>query len=116
VVRDASSAAGDRLLRDLADGDISVIAPLIGRVRAVAGLDTASFELVEIVALTAVDAPPASWFAHLDAHDGTLELEKVAGALLAIAPIVGTPRVVAAAANILAATELAEDIDEAPSL
>jgi 4-carboxymuconolactone decarboxylase len=104
------------MLRDLADGDVTVIAPLIGRVRAVAGLDDATFQLAEIIALTAVDAPPASWFAHLEGHEGALELERVAGALLAIAPIVGTPRLVAAAANILAATELAEDIDEAPSL
>jgi len=85
-------------------------------VRAVAGLDEVSFGLAEIVALAAVDAPPASWFVHLETHEGMLDLEKVAGALLAIAPIVGTPRVVAAAANILAATELAEDIDEAPSI
>jgi alkylhydroperoxidase/carboxymuconolactone decarboxylase family protein YurZ len=103
------------LLHAIADGDLSAIDPLLkdaARARKAAGLGTDAVQLVEIAALAAVDAPPASWLHHLGAHDPGIEVEKVVGALIAVAPIVGTPRIVSAAANILSAGDLVEVVVE----
>jgi hypothetical protein len=57
-----------------------------------------------------VDAPPASWYLHLESQKTSVDIEKVVGALIAVMPIIGTARVVSAASNILGATELDEEI------
>jgi alkylhydroperoxidase/carboxymuconolactone decarboxylase family protein YurZ len=81
-------------------------------------LDPETLMLVRIAALVAVDAPPASYLMNLGAASelGIGEVE-VKGVLTAVAPIVGTPRIVAAAGNIVRALgfaiELAELEDEA---
>lgn len=70
--------------------------------------------LVRLAALVAVDAPPSSYLVTFRAAEGTLlELEDARNVLIAIAPIVGTPKVVKAAANIAEALDLALAIDEA---
>jgi alkylhydroperoxidase/carboxymuconolactone decarboxylase family protein YurZ len=70
--------------------------------------------LVRIAALAAVDAPPASYLLNLAvAHDLGLTLEDVQGVLVAIAPVTGGPRVVAATGAILKALGLAIDLLEA---
>jgi alkylhydroperoxidase/carboxymuconolactone decarboxylase family protein YurZ len=76
-------------------------------------LDEKSLMLVRIAALVAVDAPPASYLMNLGAAAelGIGEAE-VRGVLTAVAPIVGTPKVVAAAGNIARALGLAIDIAE----
>jgi hypothetical protein len=57
--------------------------------------------LSRIAALAAVDAPVASYLMNAGvAADVGITLEDVQGVLIAIAPIVGTSRVVAAAGNI----------------
>jgi alkylhydroperoxidase/carboxymuconolactone decarboxylase family protein YurZ len=57
--------------------------------------------LVRIAALAAVDARPVSYLAHIGpAADAGVTLEDVQNVLVAVAPIVGTARVVSAAANI----------------
>ena len=64
--------------------------------------------LVRIAALVAVDAPPASYLINLGAAaENGLELDQVRGVLAAVAPIVGTPRVVSATGNIVQALGLA---------
>ena len=84
----------------LAGGDLSAIDMS-------AGLDLTTCQLVQIAALVALDAPPVSWVAQLDAADeAQLDLEQVLGALVALAPIVGTLRVVAAGEKIVRATGL----------
>ncbi len=71
-------------------------------------LDPATLMLVRIAALVAVDAPPASYLLNLGAAADTgLELEQVRGVLAAVAPIVGTARVVSATGNIVRALGLA---------
>ena len=71
-------------------------------------LDPATLMLVRIAALVAVDAPPASYLLNLGAAAETgLELEQVRGVLAAVAPIVGTARVVSATGNIVRALGLA---------
>ena len=57
--------------------------------------------LVRIAALVAADAPPASYLLNLGAaSELDIGAEQVRGVLLAIAPIVGTVRIVSAIGNI----------------
>ena len=74
-------------------------------------LDARSLLLVRIAALVAMDAPPASYFANLAvATELGLDAEDVRGVLAAVAPIVGTPRIMSATANILEALGAAVDL------
>jgi alkylhydroperoxidase/carboxymuconolactone decarboxylase family protein YurZ len=76
-------------------------------------LDEKSLMLVRIAALVAVDAPPASYLMNLGAAaELGIGEEDVRGVLTAVAPIVGTPKVVAAAGNIARALGLAIDLAE----
>ena len=60
-------------------------------------LDEQTLMLVRIAALVAVDAPPVSYAMNLEAAGAVgLDAEQVRGVLAAIAPIVGTTRVVSA--------------------
>jgi alkylhydroperoxidase/carboxymuconolactone decarboxylase family protein YurZ len=66
-----------------------------------ANLDAREQMLARIAALVAVDAPPASYLLNAgSAMDVGITLEDVQGILIAVAPVVGTPRVVAAASNL----------------
>jgi hypothetical protein len=70
--------------------------------------------LVRLAALVAVDAPPSSYLVTFRAAEGTmLDLEDARNVLIAVAPIVGTPKIIDAAANIAQALGLALAIDEA---
>ena len=71
------------------------------------GLDARSYALVKIAALIALDAPPASYVwqvANALAEGATPE--DLVGVLIAVAPQVGGPRVVAAAPEIMVALGL----------
>src|SRR5256885_7279823 len=69
-----------------------------------AGLDGQSLMLVRVAALVAVGAPPASYLANLAAAESAdVDPEQLRGVLVAIAPIVGSARVVAAAGNMMEA-------------
>lgn len=77
------------------------------------GLDPASLILVRLAALIAMDAPPASYLAHVGpAVDTGVTLERVQDVLVAVAPIVGTPRTLAAARNIVDALGFAIELAE----
>ena len=70
--------------------------------------------LVRLTALAAVDAPASSYMLNLGAAvDIGLTLEDVQGLLIAIAPIVGAPKILSAAGTIAAALGLAVAIDDA---
>lgn len=76
-------------------------------------LDAEALMLVRIAALVAVDAPPASYMLNLAAaRDVGIDEEKVRGVLAAIAPIVGTARVVSAMGNVVRALGLAIELAE----
>jgi len=65
-------------------------------------LDARTVMLVRLAALIAVDAPPASYAINVaTAADVGVSAEEMRGLAAAIAPIVGTPRVVAAVGNIM---------------
>ena len=67
-------------------------------------LEPRELMLARIAALAAVDAPPASYLLNAGtAMDVGITLEDVQGILVAVAPIVVTPRIVAAAGNLAAA-------------
>ncbi len=65
--------------------------------------------LARIAALAAVGAPPASYLVNAGtAVDVGITLEDVQGVLIAVAPIVGTARVVSAAGNLARALGLCD--------
>ena len=110
----AHAGVAEERLRGVARGDLTgfgVLAETHARVREASGLDAETYQLVQIAALAAIDGPPVSWLLHLAAaEDSNLDLDKVLGTLIAVAPIVGTPRVVAAGAEIMRAVGLAEAV------
>src|SRR5262245_31608641 len=79
-------------------------------------LDPQTLLCVRIAALVAVDAPPTSYLLNLGAaSELDLDLEQVRGVLAAVAPIVGTPRIVSAAGNMGRALGLALETPDEPS-
>jgi alkylhydroperoxidase/carboxymuconolactone decarboxylase family protein YurZ len=77
------------------------------------GLDEQTLMLVRVAALVAVDAPPASYLLNIGAAGEVgVTSDQITGVLAAVAPIVGTTRVVSAAGKMVkalgAAVELAE--------
>jgi alkylhydroperoxidase/carboxymuconolactone decarboxylase family protein YurZ len=76
-------------------------------------LDEKELVLVRLAALVAVDAPPASYLVNLGAASELgIDVEDVRGLLAAVAPIVGTPHVVAATGNIMRALGFAIELEE----
>ena len=85
-------------------------------------LSPRDFVLARLAALIAVDAPPLSYIANAAAiTDAGLTIEDVQGVMIAVAPVVGTARVVAAGGHIVRALglaiavaeeELADELDE----
>jgi alkylhydroperoxidase/carboxymuconolactone decarboxylase family protein YurZ len=73
----------------------------------ITGLDPNTFALAKIAALIALDAPPASyaWQVTNALAEGVTP-EDILGVLLAVAPQVGGPRVIAAAPEIMVALGL----------
>ncbi len=70
-------------------------------------LDPETLMLVRIAALVAVDAAPASYAVNLEAvGDLDIDPDQVRGVLAAIAPIVGTARIVSALGKIVEALDL----------
>jgi 4-carboxymuconolactone decarboxylase len=100
-----------------AEASDTPILDLLGRMTAdsmqTSTLDEQTLMLVRVAALVAVDAPPASYLLNLGAAGEVgVTSDQVTGVLSAVAPIVGTTRVVAAAGRMVkalgAAVELAE--------
>ncbi|MFD7323194.1 carboxymuconolactone decarboxylase family protein [Streptomyces sp. NPDC059875] len=78
------------------------------------GLPPDMLILTRIAALAASDAPPISYAAHIDpAMRADVTAERLQDVLVAIAPIVGTARVMTAAGNIAAALGIAIAVAEA---
>ena len=81
-----------------------------------AALDDRSLMLVRLAGLVAVNAPGASYLLNLGvAADSGLTLEDVQSVLIALAPIVGGPRTVTAAATITATLGFALALQDAES-
>ena len=103
----------------MATGEAPVLETLV-EINAVslarAELDPATLLLVRIAALAAVDAPAASYLMHVGpAVESGVTVEQVQDVLVAVAPIIGAPRVLSAATKItdalgfaIAVAEMAE--------
>ncbi len=99
-------------LAALATGDIGPAVGLREAEQEGSGLDPATFGLVKIAALIALDAPPASYAWQVsNALDEGATPEEILGVLRAVAPQVGGPRVVAAAPEIMLALGLSPPED-----
>ncbi|MFD3442246.1 carboxymuconolactone decarboxylase family protein [Streptomyces sp. NPDC058685] len=78
------------------------------------GLPPDMLLLTRIAALAASDAPPISYAAHIDPALRTgITAEQLQDVLVAIAPIVGTARVMTAAGNLTAALGIAIAVADA---
>jgi 4-carboxymuconolactone decarboxylase len=100
-------------LRVLSEGDLSVLTALLrmqeGSLEE-SGLDPETFMLARIAALATLDAAPASWLVNLRISDEIgISPERIIGTLIAIAPVIGTARIVSAAGSIVRALGLLED-------
>jgi alkylhydroperoxidase/carboxymuconolactone decarboxylase family protein YurZ len=68
------------------------------------GLDARTYVLTRLAACVALDAPPVSYALTLDAAaDAGVTVEDAQSVLIAIAPLVGTARITAAAGNVIRA-------------
>ena len=81
-------------------------------------LDPNSLIAARIAALAAVNAPGASYLMHIGpAMDAGVTIDQIQGILVAVAPIIGTPRTASAALNITEALGIViaelEDEEEA---
>jgi 4-carboxymuconolactone decarboxylase len=103
-------AASKEALAALAAGDPDLLAEgleLRAQWEEKSGLDPRSFALVKVAALIALDAPPASYLWQVGtALDAGATPADLVGVLIAIAPQVGGPRVVAAAPELMMALGL----------
>ena len=97
-------------LSDLSVGRSDILERAVGLREAdlqASGLDERTFALCKIAALIALDAPPASYAWQLgNALAAGVTPEDILGVLVAVAPQVGGPRVIAAAPEIMVALGL----------
>ena len=98
------------LLGALALGDPDLLAEgleLRAELKDRSGLDRRSYALVKVAALVALDAPPASYLWQVsNALDAGVTPEELIGVLIAVAPQVGGPKVIAAAPELMVALGL----------
>jgi 4-carboxymuconolactone decarboxylase len=111
VTRDA-----EQTLRGVSAGDTPLLEKLL-RMQMdnleVSGLDPRTYSLVKVATLIAIDAPPASYVAQLAfAREAGVTADEIIGVLVASAPQVGIPKVVAAAPEIMLALDLSLDEEE----
>jgi alkylhydroperoxidase/carboxymuconolactone decarboxylase family protein YurZ len=76
-------------------------------------LDPETLMLVRLAALVAIDAPAGSYMLNLEAaNEVGIDAERVRGVLAAVAPVVGTPRVVSATGKIADALDIEMELAE----
>ena len=100
-----SNGSAEKNLGALAHGEAPVLetlAQMTVNTMERSGLDAETYALVRIAALVAMDAAPVSYLVNLGAaNDLGVPMEKIQGTLVAVAPVVGTARVVSAAGKML---------------
>ena len=109
-------ASAQESLEGLSQGDASrlgFLRDIIAHSYTESGLHPQTFMLVRMAALATLDAAPASWLMNIAVGgEAGLDPELILGTLIAIAPVIGTARIVSAAGNILRALALGEAIAE----
>ncbi len=100
------------MLQVIGEGDLSVLKTLRHMTEGTfqeSGLEPETFFLCRLAALAAIDAAPASWLVNLKVgSEIEVDPEHVVGALVAIAPVIGTARVVSAASSAVRAIALSK--------
>jgi len=77
-------------------------------------LSPRDFMLARVAALIAMDAPAISWFANAAAiEESGLTTDDIQGIMIAVAPVVGGPRVMAAGGHIMRALGIAVAVADA---
>lgn len=77
-------------------------------------LSPRDYMLARLAALIAMDAPPLSYYLNAAAIEQSgLTQEEIQGVMIAVAPVVGAPRVVSAGGHILRALGIAVTVAEA---
>jgi len=106
----------EETLRSVATGDTPVLERLVAMnldSLERSHLDPVTYHLVRLAALVAMGAGPVSYLINLEvASEAGMTLEQAQNALIAIAPIVGSARVAAAAGNVLRAYGLRVALEE----
>jgi alkylhydroperoxidase/carboxymuconolactone decarboxylase family protein YurZ len=111
-----TQTAPDNALGRIAAGDAPVLETLLAMNLDAAersGLDAETYLLVRLAALVAMDAAPVSYLITLGAGaEAGLTVEKAQAVLVAIAPVVGSARVTAAAGAIIRGVMGAAALDD----
>ena len=77
-------------------------------------LSPRDYMLARVAALIAVDASPMSWFANAAAvEESGMTTDDIQGIMIAVAPVVGAPRVMSAGGHILRALGIAIAVADA---
>ncbi len=96
-------------MRGLAEGDAHVLAGLFGHEvegLSESGLDPSLHALARFAALVAVSAPPTEFrISVATAQEVGVTLEQLLGVVIAVAPIIGTSRLIVAAQELMLAVE-----------
>ncbi len=114
----AKTQTAEDSLKGLAQGDPKVLETLTKMTAGTlerSGLDDQTYMLVRMAALVASDAAPVSYLANLGvARDIGIDLQKIVGTMVAVAPVIGTARVTSAASKMARAgilgAELADSV------
>jgi hypothetical protein len=120
VATKTKNASPQDSIKGLALGDARVLETLTHMTLGTqehSGLDEQTYMLVRLAALVASDAAPVSYLVNLGAAGEVgVDLDKVVGTMVAVAPVVGTARVTSAASKMIRAgvlgSELAEAMDD----
>src|SRR5947207_15231570 len=77
-------------------------------------LSPREFMIARLAAMVAMDAPPISYFVSASAvEESGMTTEDIQGVMIAVAPVTGAPRVMAAGGHILRALGIAVAVAEA---
>jgi alkylhydroperoxidase/carboxymuconolactone decarboxylase family protein YurZ len=103
-------------LKGLAQGDPDVLEQVTKMTAGTlerSGLDAETFMLVRIAALVASDAAPVSYLVNLGASaQAGLDMSKILGTMVAVAPVVGTARITSAASQMARAGVLGAELGD----
>jgi len=106
---DVTKETSDRL-ESLATAEEEVISSLLAMQLhnlEESGFDPRTYSLIKLATLIAIDAPPASYVAQVAfAIEAGVKPEEIVNVLVAVAPQVGIPKVVAAAPELMVALGL----------
>ena len=111
-----TSTDSQQTLTSVAQGDAPVLEQLVAMnldSMMNSGLDEVTYHLVRLAALVAMDAAPVSYLINLEmAAEAGMTLDQAQGALIAIAPIVGSARIASSAGKVLRAYGLGDALSE----